>query len=268
MNVVQISIKHLEKENISMKRLFLVTMILVLSLSIVAFSAPPGNYNVDDNADSNKAKVYVIHGIPGKDLGLDETLPVDVLVNNSLCLLKGFKFGQIVGPVSLKAGTYNIKISLANTATPCSNAAVINADVPFNARETATVIAHLTEAGAPTASKYINNVTRLYGNLARVTIRHNAAAPTVDIGVSTKLGDLYFSTKIPGLSNPNQVGPARLPARSYDVTLYAAGTDTAVFGPTTLKLSRQTAYFIHAVGSLSKGTFTYIVQSIDLSPDD
>lgn len=239
-----------------MKRFLMATLILVLAFSSVALTTP---FAVEHMRD---AKVYVIHGIPGKDLGADNALPVDVLVNNSICLLKGFTFMQVAGPVSLKPGTYNIQISLANADKPCSNAAVITADVPFAAGENATVIAHLTEAGAPTASKYTNDVSPIPGKLARVTVRHDAAAPAVDIGITVMLGDLTFSTKVPGLSNPNQAGPVNLTAGAYNVTLYAAGTDTAVFGPTPLSLKNNSNTFIYAVGSLSNSTFTYIVQSI------
>jgi len=239
-----------------MKRFLVVPLVLVLFLSSVAFTKSPTHDN------KGNAKVYVIHGIPGIDLGADNALPVDVLVNNSICLLKGFKFMDIAGPVSLKPGTYNIQISLANAQKPCSNAAVIAADVPFAAGENATVIAHLTEAGAPTASKYTNDVSPISNRLARVTVRHDAAAPTVDIGLAIKLGDLTFSTKVPGLSNPNQAGPVKLMAGDYGVTLYPAGTDTAVFGPTTLSLKRNTSTFVYAVGSLGNSTFTYIVQTI------
>jgi len=48
-----------------MKKHFLVTLVLILGLAGFAAAQDP-------------AKVYVIHGIPGTDLGLDPALPVDV----------------------------------------------------------------------------------------------------------------------------------------------------------------------------------------------
>lgn len=239
-----------------MKRIGLLSLVLVMFLSSFVFVSPAG-------ATSTKsASVYVIHGIAGQDLGADPKLPVDVLVNDSICLLKGFKFSEIKGPVKLAAGTYNFKISLANSAKPCTNAAVIEANVPFAAGENATVVAHLTEAGAPTASKFVNDVSRIKPLMTRLTVRHTAAAPTVDIGVDVKLGDLTFSTKVPGLSNPNQAGPVNIPAMKYKVSLYPAGSDTVVFGPVDLKLAPHTAYFVYAVGSLSNNSFTLITQTI------
>ena len=234
-----------------MKRFTLLALVLALVLSL-GFASPAAAAT----DGGRKAKVYVIHGIPGQDLGLDPALPVDILVNDAICLLKGFEFGQIVGPVRLNEGTYNFKISPANSSAPCSNAPVITADVPFARGETATVIAHLTEAGAPTASKFVNDVSRIMPMMTRLTVMHTAAAPAVDLGVEVMLGDLKFGTKVGPLSNPNQLGPVNIPAYSYDVTLYPAGTDTAVFGPITVDLKSRNAYFVYAVGSLTNNTFT------------
>lgn len=244
-----------------MKRAFPLFLVMVLLLSSFVFVSPAG---ATSTTSAKEARVYVIHGIAGQDLGADPKLPVDVLVNDSICLLKGFTFGEIKGPVKLAEGTYNFKISLANAEKPCSNAPVIEADVPFAANENATVIAHLTEAGAPTASKYVNDVSRILPMMSRLTVRHTAEAPAVDLGVEVKLGDLPFTTKVAGLSNPNQAGPVNIPAMRYSVNLYPAGSDTAVFGPVVLKLAPRTAYFVYAVGSLPKGSFTLITQTIKL----
>lgn len=51
-------------------------------------------------------------------------------------------------------------IHLANSANPCGNAPVIGpAAIPLYAGENSTILAHLTASGAPTASKFVNNVT-------------------------------------------------------------------------------------------------------------
>jgi hypothetical protein len=243
-----------------MKRFTLLALVFALVLSTFGFATPAAAAP----EAGRKAKVYVIHGIPGQDLGLDAALPVDILVNDAICLLKGFEFGKIKGPVSLDGGTYNFKISPANADAPCSNAAVITADVPFTAGENATVIAHLTEAGAPTASKFINDVSEGARMRARLTVRHTAAAPAVDLGVAIPVGDLTLGTKIAGLANPEQVGPVNIFPYTYEVTLYPAGSDTAVFGPVSLRLRSRTAYFVYAVGSLANNTFTLITHTISI----
>ena len=239
-----------------MKRFIFIALALMLVLSSFVFVTPAAA------AAKRPASVYVIHGIPGQDLGADPALPVDILVNDTNCLLKGFTYKQIAGPVPLPEGTYNFKISLANAAAPCTNAPVITADVPFVSGEVATVIAHLTEAGAPTASKFVNDTSILHAFLTRLTVRHTAAAPTVDIGIEIQWGDLTFATKVPGLSNPNQAGPVKLPPFNYMVKLYPANEPNPVFGPVDLKLRMGRAYFVYAVGSFSTGSFDLIVHTI------
>jgi hypothetical protein len=241
-----------------MKRALVFLMIVALALTSFAFPAPA-------RADGDAA-VYVIHGIPGQDLGLDPALPVDVLVNDALCALSDFRFGQTAGLLALPAGTYNIKISLANAADPCSNGAVIDADVPFAAGENATVIAHLTAGGAPTASKFVNDVSALNPGTGRVIVRHTAAAPMVDIKIefSRKFNPLV--TMIEGLSNPEQAGPLAVRPGLYDVTIFPAGSDQPVAGPVRIGVKPFTAYAYYAVGSLDTGSFTLLAQTFNLRP--
>jgi hypothetical protein len=240
-----------------MKRITLTILVVILALSSMAFTSATNRPN------PNNAFVYVIHGINGLDLGLPSAdLPVDVLANDAICLLQGFTFGAIAGPVELAPATYNLKISIANPSAPCSNAAVIEADVPFAAGEVSTVIAHLTEAGAPTASKFVNDISRLPVRMARLAVRHTAAAPTVDILVETQVKGMTQSVLVEDLSNPNQAGPLMVPARSYSATIFPANSTTAVAGPIDFTLKSRKATFIYAVGTLANGTFGVIVHEL------
>jgi hypothetical protein len=214
-------------------------------------------------ADShNPAQVYVIHGVPGKDVSpdLDPALPVDVSVDGA-CVLEGFEFEDVAGPLPLPAGSYEIAISLADEDDPCSGPVAIGpATVPFEAGENATVIAHLTEDGTPTASKFVNDLSEIRRKKARVAVRHTAAAPTVDI----KLRRIYHPRKqllIKDLSNPNEA-QAEIRAGKWMASIRPAGSRKPVFGPIEVEFDRQTAYFIYAVGSLKNETFTLITQEL------
>lgn len=211
-------------------------------------------------AHAQDASVRVIHGIPGQDVGpsVDPALPVDVLVNDAICLLSGFTFGQISGPYTLPAGTYDVKISLANTLEPCSNAAVVAAPVPVEAGENATIIAHLDEAGMPTAAKFVNDVTPTGDGNGRLVAHHAAAAPTVDALVS--FGFPRQVATVPGLSNGGQAA-AELPAGTITVGIAPAGETRPIF-IRTLRLQPGLTTVAYAVGSLANGTFTIIVESI------
>jgi hypothetical protein len=241
-----------------MKKRFAVLFVLlsVLALGIPGAAAAEG---INDTAD-----VYVIHGIPGEDLGLDPALPVDVLVNDTICLLEGFEFGAQAGPVALDPATYNIKIGLADDVNPCDgalNSPVIEANVPLESGETATIIAHLDENIAPTASKFSLDVSRIGPWLSRIGIYHTAAAPAVDVEA--------YLTKNPnrgvfleGVSNGQGASFKHLQG-DWTIALYPAGEPDPVFGPIPFMAQRFTAQFIYAVGSLENGTFQPLVQEID-----
>ena len=211
------------------------------------------------------ASVRVVHGIPGLDVspGVDPALPVDVLVNDAICLLSGFTFGSVAGPFTLPAGTYDVKVSLANTLEPCSNAAVIAAPVPVEAGENATIIAHLSESGSPTASKFVNDVTPSEQGFARVIAHHTAAAPAVDINVAS--GFPSSTITIPNASNGAQAA-AELRAGAINVGVSAAGMREVLF-VRTARIRSDLTYVAYAVGSLANGTFDMIFVPIGGLPN-
>ncbi|MBN2244292.1 MAG: DUF4397 domain-containing protein [Candidatus Aminicenantes bacterium] len=207
------------------------------------------------NTLAQHATVYVVHGIPGADLGLDPDLPVDISVNGA-CALTGFKFKEVAGPITLEAGMYNIKISLANPDAPCSNDPVIEADVKIRARDNVTIIAHLTEDGGITASKFVNDVSTIKNPKARVTVHHLAQAPIVDAE--------FFRTSI-GPDHVNKAGNFINGDKvTYEVrfgkwllTLAPWNSGTVVFQKLfNIKINRL--YLVYAVGNISSGTFTLI----------
>lgn len=208
-------------------------------------------------AFAQDASVRVIHGIPGQDIGpgVDPALPVDILVNDAVCLLSGLTFGEVEGPFTLPEGTYDVKVSLANTLDPCSNAAVVAAPVPIEAGENVTIIAHLTEEGLPTAAKFVNDVTPSAEGTARVIAHHTAAAPAVDINVA--FGFPRQNATIPNASNGAQAA-AELPVGNLNIGIAPAGMRDVLF-VRTARLRSDLTYVAYAVGSLANGTFDLIV---------
>jgi hypothetical protein len=208
---------------------------------------------------SDSASVRVAHGIPGQDLGANPALPVDVLVNDSICLLEGFTFGEFAGPVDLAPGTYNIKISLASSPA-CSGTPVIEGDVPFGAGEDATVIAHLSEAGDPTASKFTNDLSRTGSVKSRLTVHHTAAAPTVDVEVR-RPSRFGRTLNIDDFSHGDQASAQAWPGR-WKVSISPAGSSDPVFGPAPFNAKPFRTYLIYAVGSVDTGSFTLLVEPV------
>lgn len=241
-----------------MVRRSFIALIALVAVALASLLTPVASPAV---AASGSASVYVIHGIPGRDLGLRPRLPVDIAVNGA-CALKNFKFRDIAGPLSLPAGTYNIKISLANRHNPCGNPPVINADVPFKAGESATVIAHLSADGAPTASKFVNDLSPAKAGNGPVIARHTAAVPTVDLLVRQNRKSPIIAT-LRNLSNGQQVR-AELPiGRKFLVQFAPTGTTQAVAAARIEACEGEVAIY-HAVGSLKNRTFTVIPLYIPL----
>lgn len=206
------------------------------------------------------ASVRVVHGIPGIDVspGLDPALPVDVLVNDSICLLQGFTFGSIAGPYTLPAGTYDIKISLADTLAPCSGAAAIAAPVSLEAGENASIVAHLNEAGGLTAGKFVNDVSPTAEGMSRIIAHHLAAAPAVDLTIRS--GFPPMQATVPGAANGAQAA-AEIPAGGVTVGIAPAGSANGIFAR-IMRVSAGLSYTVYAVGSLANGTFTLIAEPI------
>lgn len=196
--------------------------------------------------------VYVVHGIPGVE--------VDVYVNDALTL-DGFAPKDIAGPLELPAGNYDIKIFAATddpaaTAAERTDDAVIDVapDVPGGAN--LSVIAHLDAEGTPTLSAFANDVSETAAGEGRVTIRHTAAAPGVDI-VAGGAAVPPFT----GLTNGNEA-KADLPAGDYPTGIAAAGT-TEVLVEAPVTVTEGANLVVYAIGDLAGGTFELLTQNFD-----
>lgn len=197
---------------------------------------------------AQNANVTVLHGIPGLPK------PVEVFANDSR--LFSFDFGEQRGPLSLPPGTYDLQVKLDGNT-------VLRAPASVAAGRSYSAIAHLKVSTGITLSIYENDISALDAGQARVSVRHTADAPAVDVRLTR---GWWPVTTIRNLANPGQA-VAELPARDYRASLFAAGTWTRAFGPVDLPLPSQFATIVYAVGSLSGESFTLLVQTIDLRPE-
>ena len=193
---------------------------------------------------------------------LPASLPVDISVD-AACALPNFTFGQITDAIPLPAGTYNIAIRPANSATPCSEAPILGPlALTFQDGGSYAVVANLTEAAAPTASMFQLNTGWVRQGTARVILVHTAAAPTVDARLGRNLVNKPMkSILIPDFSNGDQA-TAELRAGRYQASLYLPGTMTVAFGPANLALKAMSITAVFAVGNISTGTFTLLTKVI------
>ena len=196
-------------------------------------------------AAEDVAKLSVLHGVPG--------LTVDVYVNDKLTL-DDFKPGDLAGPLDLPAGTYKVAIT-ASDAADASAPVIGPIDLPLEAGKNYTATANLDEAGKPTATLFTNDISQVAAGEGRLTVRHVAAAPAVDVLANGAVA-------ITALVNPNE-SVLTLPAGTISAAVAATGTTDPVIGPADVNVAEGTNTIVYAWGSLTDKNLALAVQTID-----
>jgi hypothetical protein len=194
---------------------------------------------------ANASQVSVLHGVPG--------LTVDVYANGDR-ILSGFEPGSLTDPLTLPAGDYDLAVFPAGQ--PSSGTPAIRADdvaVPGGAN--VTVVAHLDASGKPALTPFVNDTSKVPAGKARVTVRHVAAAPAVDVRAG---GTPVFTD----LANPEE-SSAEVDAGTVPADVVLAGTSTVAVGPADLDLGEGTSTVVHAWGSAADGNLALATQTID-----
>ena len=192
------------------------------------------------------AQLSVLHGVPG--------VTVDVWVNGALTL-DDFVPSTLAGPLLLPAGSYSVAITAANATSATDQVIIGPATLPLADGGNYTVVAHLTPAGDPTATLFTNDISKTAPGQGRLTVRHVAAAPAVDI--------LSGSTAVvSGLTNPKE-GILNLAPATISASVVAAGTTTpALLGPADVPVVEGQNTIVYAYGSASGSTLALAVQTI------
>lgn len=192
----------------------------------------------------DEATIMLLHGIPDTD--------VDVLAGDEPAI-EGFSFGDMED-LSALAGTTlpGVQVVLAGT----EDVAIDAGDVALPDSGNTTIVAHLDAEGTPTISVFSNDVSEIAAGEGRLTVRHTAAAPAVDVLAG---GAVAFAGVESGAE-----GVADLPAGSVSAEVVPAGaTEPVVIGPADLPIAEGSNLIVYAVGSLDGGTLQVLTQSID-----
>ena len=195
-------------------------------------------------AAEGDAQLSVLHAVPG--------LTVDVYVNGDLTL-DNFEPGDLAGPLDLPAGTYTVAIT-ASDAADASAPAIGPVDLPLEAGMNYTAVAHLDAAGTPTATLFTNDTATLAAGEGRLTVRHVAAAPAVDVLAGG-------TAVITNLSNPNE-SLLTLPAGTVSASVAATGTTDPVIGPADVTVAEGTNTIVYAWGSLTDTNLALAIQTV------
>jgi hypothetical protein len=210
-----------------------------------------GEKSVMPQTITSTGTVTVIHGVPG--------LTVDVYINGSKTLA-AFEPWTVTDPLQLPEGNYNIVI-VPKGGNPANPAISGSAFLPAGAN--VSIIAHLTAAGSPTLTVFVNDVSSLKSGTGRLTVRHTAQAPAVDLRLYRGETTDKMLGVFTNLTNPNQITSDLRPG-DYTVTLTPTGTSTVVYGPITFGLNPKRSTIFYAVGSISDGSFRILTQKINL----
>ena len=205
--------------------------------ALLALGATPAR------ADSHTATVSVLHAVPDT--------PVDVYANGEE-LLPDFQPGTLTDPLELTAGSYDIQVLPAG-ADPQADEPAIEGSVDVPGGANATLVAHLAEDGTPTLTPFVNDTSAVEAGQARVTVRHTAAAPAVDVRAGGQ-------AVIEGLTNPGEE-TLTVPAGTVSADVTLAGTDTVAIGPADLDLAEGSNTIVYAWGSEDAG-YQLAVQAI------
>jgi len=194
------------------------------------------------NAASGTAKLNVVHGIPG--------VTVDVCVDGSKAI-PNFHPGDVVKGVALPAGSHTFKIVAQGDA--CSATGILVVTTPLKAGENYTAVAALNPKGNPKLLLFTNNVNPTKPGDARLTVRHTADAPAVNVWAN--------GAKLVGGKDFTFGDSATLQTRKgiYAAWVSLPGGFTPVIGPAVRELKAGHAYQVYAWGNGTDGYHLAVV---------
>lgn len=217
--------------------------LLAVALMMLAIAAPA-------SAQSD-ARIHLLHGIPDT--------PVDVVVDGEI-VFANFQFGETQDLSALAGATLvGLQVRLAGTDTVAIDAG----DTALPASGNYTIIAHYNEGGTPTLGVFENDTSSIAAGNGRLTVRHTAAAPAVDVLAG---GSAVFTNIANGAGQTGDV-----PAATYNVTVVPTGaTEPVVIGPADIAVADGTSLIVYAVGQLDDGlqVLTESISGLGESPEE
>jgi hypothetical protein len=190
-----------------------------------------------------QARIHLLHGIPD--------VTVDVYAAGE-AVFEGFAFGDTQDLSALAGETLtDLEVRVAGT----EDVAIDGGDVDLPASGNYTVVAHLDAEGTPTLGVFENDTSATAAGQGRLTVRHAAAAPAVDVLAN---GQAAFTNVVNGAE-----GKADLPVGTVSASVVPTGTtEPVVIGPADLDVADGTNLIVYAVGSLEDESLTVLTESI------
>jgi hypothetical protein len=208
---------------------------------------------------ADNAYLYVVHGIPGRDIAdnLNPGLPIDVLISGT-CLSRGLTFGNTIGPLSFSAGTYDVQISDANTLAPCANPPIITSDLTLTAGASVSAVAAIS-GGLPALLQFSDNLSPVAPGKARFVFTQAADAPELQATL-TQL-DVKSPQTFTVTAGAGKQAVISVPEGTYLVQVTATGS-TTVLASEEIGLADQSASFTYAAGEAVNGSVGLINRTV------
>ena len=218
--------------------------VLVVAAAAAAILAP-SVASADDHVV--ETSITLLHGIP--------EVVVDVAAAGAT-VVPGFEFGDTFDLTPFAGSTIpGVTGLLAGTDTAAIGP--IDFDVP--AEGVWTVLAHLDAEGVPTISVFENDTEMTAAGEGRLTIRHTAAAPAVDV----VLGDVRL---VVNAANGDEAVLA-LPAGEVAGAQIAPTGDDPIIDVPTVEVVAGEDLIVYAVGSLADDTFTFLTEIVEVGAE-
>jgi len=198
-------------------------------------------------SDPAKATITIVHGIPGAN-----GFPVDIYANGSK-ILSSIPFGWVI---TFKAAPGSYDLAIRGAGAAAASPAVLAGTVDFPAGTHKSVVANLTADGTPTVSVFTNDTSPVPAGKARVTVRHLAKAPAVDVVANSTL------RVVQGAAN-GQEAVIEVPAARYELKLTLPGQKAGVYY-TAYTFKEGVNTVMYAIGDIG-GKFTVQPQEITTS---
>jgi hypothetical protein len=178
------------------------------------------------------ATVNVVHGIPGVE--------VKVCIDGKP-VVDNFRYGDKIVGARLPATPHRVRVVAAGK--PCRSSAILKSRYTLAKGGNYTIVANLNASGTPNLKAFVNNVKPTAPGKARLTVRHTAEAPAVNVWAGrTKIiaGTKFTWGKSATLA---------VPGATYQVKVTLPGSRQPVIGPTSKRVAAGRAYQVYAVGA-------------------
>lgn len=206
---------------------------------------------------AENAYLYFVHGWPGRDVATnaDPGFPVDILLNDESCYLRGFTFGNSNGPLSLPPGQYDIKISLANTMAPCTNTPLIESTVALESNQDVTAVLALDDSGVPLLSTFPNHFQPVAAGNARLAIDYAGEGLAISFVIKATDSSKTWSYLVK--SGTSLV--ITLPAGGYTIDANVGGVTLA---SETVGLPQHSVTELFAVGNTANQSLIMVSRTV------